>query len=493
MIKKVAISVCLTSLFFVALAMGEFPADEWWQVDFETLTKCLGPNWQDDEGQWFFLVGLADRVVIVSEGEIVWESPDLEGLVTAVNRVDFGIGEGPEIICATMEDTTGSIHYFGGEDYNEHRRQQPFFRDEDVYNVWDNRLVKAIHVFRDMLPDSSKPVLTINKTIWYDLNDSNTSGAIYLITDPVDENLEEALAIRTPIVSEIFMVNEDQEELIIGWQSSYWSHHQFVAECGLLAINDLIETLRIRALWGGHWWERNAPFQACSFLGMHIVTLEDNEPDVFAAYIDTSRTPHLARWSYEDFETKDQIDLPILSPSYSMTHFSWQVGREEINVLLCISDLGEVMIIDLDNFEVARVDSFNYHHVSSVAVNYDGDEDLELLYLSPEALTLFSVEPLSAPSKSLSALVPDSYSIENVYPNPFNAITSIEYTVPRPGSFALSVYDMTGREITRLAEGMRSFGSYRATWDASGIAGGAYFVRLDGSGGEAVRMIQLVK
>jgi len=79
------------------------------------------------------------------------------------------------------------------------------------------------------------------------------------------------------------------------------------------------------------------------------------------------------------------------------------------------------------------------------------------------------------------------------YPNPFNAIAGINYTLPMPGNMAISVYDLTGKEVARLAHGWQSAGQYRTAWNATGIPSGTYLIRLDGGEFNAVKTIQLVR
>jgi len=70
-----------------------------------------------------------------------------------------------------------------------------------------------------------------------------------------------------------------------------------------------------------------------------------------------------------------------------------------------------------------------------------------------------------------------------VVPNPFNPSTNIHFSLKADAVIELSVYDMRGREISRLASGDWSAGSHDVRWlgrDDTGapVASGAYFARL---------------
>ncbi len=70
------------------------------------------------------------------------------------------------------------------------------------------------------------------------------------------------------------------------------------------------------------------------------------------------------------------------------------------------------------------------------------------------------------------------FSLRSAYPNPFNPTTRIDFALTEAGLVKLSVYDVTGREVTRLAEGFYSAGTHQAEWNASALPSGIYFARL---------------
>lgn len=71
------------------------------------------------------------------------------------------------------------------------------------------------------------------------------------------------------------------------------------------------------------------------------------------------------------------------------------------------------------------------------------------------------------------------YSVAN-YPNPFNPTTVINYQVPEAGHVTLKVYDVMGREIASLVDGVKAKGSYNVNFsmEQHHLASGIYFCRL---------------
>lgn len=53
---------------------------------------------------------------------------------------------------------------------------------------------------------------------------------------------------------------------------------------------------------------------------------------------------------------------------------------------------------------------------------------------------------------------PASYTVASAYPNPFNPTTTIHFTLPEASKVTLNVYDMNGRLVTTLVNGLRDAG-----------------------------------
>jgi len=82
-------------------------------------------------------------------------------------------------------------------------------------------------------------------------------------------------------------------------------------------------------------------------------------------------------------------------------------------------------------------------------------------------------------------LLPESFVLLSVYPNPFNPQTTIEYAIrggvedpATPFRIRLLVYDLLGREVQTLVNDERREGTFRVQFDGSNLASGMYVVRL---------------
>lgn len=75
--------------------------------------------------------------------------------------------------------------------------------------------------------------------------------------------------------------------------------------------------------------------------------------------------------------------------------------------------------------------------------------------------------------------VPSEILLNQNYPNPFNPTTKIGFQLPEQSKIRLTIYDMLGREVSVLAQGIRPAGVYSLSWNASQQASGLYFYRLE--------------
>ncbi len=75
---------------------------------------------------------------------------------------------------------------------------------------------------------------------------------------------------------------------------------------------------------------------------------------------------------------------------------------------------------------------------------------------------------------------PVSFELQQNFPNPFNPSTTIQFSLPEPGTVTLQVFDVTGRRVTTLLnESSRSSGNHSISFDASRLASGVYLYRIE--------------
>lgn len=79
----------------------------------------------------------------------------------------------------------------------------------------------------------------------------------------------------------------------------------------------------------------------------------------------------------------------------------------------------------------------------------------------------------------VSAEVPTETLMEPAYPNPFNPVTTIRYALASATKVQLVVYDMLGRVVETLVDGVQQAGRYDVSFDAGHLPSGLYLYRLE--------------
>jgi hypothetical protein len=89
--------------------------------------------------------------------------------------------------------------------------------------------------------------------------------------------------------------------------------------------------------------------------------------------------------------------------------------------------------------------------------------------------------------------IPASFSVESNTPNPFNAVTSIPFTIPVSGAVKAEVFSLTGQRVDVLADGILDRGRHLLTWNAAEYSAGIYFCRITWNNRSLTRKMLLVK
>lgn len=77
------------------------------------------------------------------------------------------------------------------------------------------------------------------------------------------------------------------------------------------------------------------------------------------------------------------------------------------------------------------------------------------------------------------AAMPDKYSLTQNFPNPFNPVTKIDYSLPEDANVVLKVFNILGQEVMVLVNGAQHAGYETVTFDANAFASGVYLYRIE--------------
>ena len=89
--------------------------------------------------------------------------------------------------------------------------------------------------------------------------------------------------------------------------------------------------------------------------------------------------------------------------------------------------------------------------------------------------------------------LPTSPVLYPASPNPFNSAVKLSMYLPKQNHVSLSVFDLNGREVSRLVDGNVGAGNQTFVWDAIDFPAGVYIVRMDAGDVSVMRKVVLVR
>jgi hypothetical protein len=89
--------------------------------------------------------------------------------------------------------------------------------------------------------------------------------------------------------------------------------------------------------------------------------------------------------------------------------------------------------------------------------------------------------------------MPEDFVLSQNYPNPFNPTTTIQYQIPEGSNVKVVIYDALGKQVAVLVNGYQNAGTYTTNFNASNLASGIYFYRMEAGSFVKVNKMLLLK
>jgi len=97
--------------------------------------------------------------------------------------------------------------------------------------------------------------------------------------------------------------------------------------------------------------------------------------------------------------------------------------------------------------------------------------------------------------KSITPQIPLEFALFPAYPNPFNPVTTIQYSIPvqTHRNASLQIYDITGRLVSTLVDKILEPGSHTVQWNANNFSSGVYFAEFVSGDYRQIQKLILLK
>lgn len=180
----------------------------------------------------------------------------------------------------------------------------------------------------------------------------------------------------------------------------------------------------------------------------------------------------------------------IISDELFMKAISSNFGFDEA-IIQSIKAGNDIMLFNNNLYKGGSITKYIVDLIKANITNNTLDSSLvDAAY--NRVMTLKNRRLSTSIDENIFAELPKKIQLQN-YPNPFNPTTTILLSLPKQGTYSLSVYSILGEKIASLHNGFLNAGTVSFSFDASKLASGIYFTQLIGSGINQTIKMSLVK
>jgi len=169
---------------------------------------------------------------------------------------------------------------------------------------------------------------------------------------------------------------------------------------------------------------------------------------------------------------------------------------------MVISTEGSIVFNNQLNMNMISNETNDIHTVLVYHIDNFLEPGYNLLFEVSEDFEIIETKAVDSQSQyvdvQIANILPETFSLNSIFPNPFNPSTSISLSVPNNSNLILNVFDIRGRLINSLYDGSIDQGSYTFKWDGQNMKGqmvpaGMYICRAESSGSVVTKKITLLK
>lgn len=126
-------------------------------------------------------------------------------------------------------------------------------------------------------------------------------------------------------------------------------------------------------------------------------------------------------------------------------------------------------------------------------VNANGPDRInEPIYAGYWSSHPFGAPKLAGGGNPVSDILPESFALNQNFPNPFNANTKIAFSLPEAANVNLEIYNVNGQLVESFSDHLVA-GNHYVDWDASEASSGVYFYKVSANGHSMVKRMTLIK
>ncbi|MBD3225304.1 MAG: T9SS type A sorting domain-containing protein, partial [Caldithrix sp.] len=209
-------------------------------------------------------------------------------------------------------------------------------------------------------------------------------------------------------------------------------------------------------------------------------------------------TPDIGADEFDGNNNAPQLTGPLADIQFA-ENSDRQLVTSRLDTVFTDADDGDTLIYDTktDNPKIYTSLIGDSLFVSAVD-NYQGEGNVMVYGIDRWGLSAVdTIHVMVTEATALDDLVlpeiPTEFSLQQNYPNPFNPMTTIRYALPEAGHVTLTIYNGLGQKVAVLSEGRQEAGYHKVQFNASGMASGVYYYRLQMDNEQQFKRMILLK
>jgi len=143
------------------------------------------------------------------------------------------------------------------------------------------------------------------------------------------------------------------------------------------------------------------------------------------------------------------------------------------------------------NMEGAVIDATPVGVFNSFVIGVSSEASATSMYLEDVQATMVDELPMDV--EQIESSIPTSFALAQNYPNPFNPSTTIQFALPQRSDVKIVVYNILGESVAELVNQNYEAGYYKVNFNASNLASGVYFYRIEAGDFINVKKLMLLK
>lgn len=203
---------------------------------------------------------------------------------------------------------------------------------------------------------------------------------------------------------------------------------------------------------------------------------------------------------WQSWNNSGQMNQSIIVPDNTTTYTANFSTEHYFSIGFTPSNSGSVTPssgwrLKGSNVEIQAIPDSGYEFVSwtgSGSGSYTGSNNPQTITIDDPITELATFQTIVG-IEDLIINNPTEYALYQNFPNPFNPVTRIYYSVPKESQITIKLYNTLGEEVKLLVDDIKSTGNYWIDFDASDLNSGVYLYKIEASNFINVKKMIVIK